>query len=244
MTSIHFWERLQSFIIWFKRWLKKNWQLLILLLAGVYLPLLIFILLAVEIWQHQGGLTWDVAILMAIHATSQKSLDLFAATFTQLGTRWGVIPATAILSLALLYLKRWRSLTYFLITMIGCGFINITAKALLHRVRPSLWEYPALSDFSFPSGHAMASMTFVAALVILTWGSRWCLRMLLFGGIFVVIIAWTRLYLGVHYPSDILAGWMIAIAWAISVNLLVRPRLTKPVEREKELQNDLLVKHD
>ncbi|HEY9618509.1 MAG TPA: phosphatase PAP2 family protein, partial [Microcoleaceae cyanobacterium] len=70
---------------------------------------------------------------------------------------------------------------------------------------------------------AMSSMTLVAALIILTWGSRWCRSAMLIGGIFVVTIAWTRLYLGVHFPSDILAGWMVALAWVVGVSLVIKP---------------------
>jgi undecaprenyl-diphosphatase len=83
-------------------------------------------------------------------------------------------------------------------------------------------------DYGFPSGHAMSSMSFIAALVILTWGTRWCWLVLLSGSLFVVTIGWTRLYLGVHFPSDVLAGWMVSLAWAIGLSLVIRPHLMKP----------------
>ncbi len=71
---------------------------------------------------------------------------------------------------------------YFATTAVGSIIINRTAKVLLHRVRPHLWESPAPEfDYGFPSGHAMSSMTFVAALVILTWGSRWCWWVIVLG---------------------------------------------------------------
>ncbi|NJO42641.1 MAG: phosphatase PAP2 family protein [Cyanobacteria bacterium CRU_2_1] len=220
----------QSFGEFTKQWFGRNWQVLLFVLLGLYAPLMVFGFLALQIWKHESGLTWDVSIMMAIHASAQIKLDILAARLTDFGTKLGVLPMTIILSLVLLYLRRWRSLTYFLITMIGCGLINHTAKAFLHRVRPSLWDYPRLTSFSFPSGHAMSSMVLVAALIILTWGTRWCWVVLMFGSVFVVAIGWTRLYLGVHYPSDILAGWMMSIAWAVAVSLIVRPRLTQPVE--------------
>ena len=59
----------------------------------------------------------------------------------------------------------------------------------MHRVRPQLWESPSPEfDYAFPSGHAMTSMTLVAALVILTWGSVWCWLVLIGGSLFVVAI--------------------------------------------------------
>lgn len=227
MVLSRFWKRIQAFISFFEQWLSRNWQAFLLMIAGLYLPLFIFALLAVQIWQLEGGLTWDISILRAIHATAHTHLDRIAAIVTKFGTRWGVIPASIAISLGLLYTRRWRSLTYFAITMLGCDIINRTVKELIHRVRPNLWNYPHHSDFSFPSGHAMSSMMFVAALVILMWETRWRSWVLALGSLFVGTIAWTRLYIGVHYPSDILAGWMMAIAWAVGVSLIVKPHLSK-----------------
>jgi undecaprenyl-diphosphatase len=81
----------------------------------------------------------------------------------------------------------------------------------------------------------MSSMTLVAVLVILTWGTRWCWLVLITGSLFVVAIAWTRLYLGVHFPSDILAGWLVSIAWSIGVSLILRPHFTKVIAADEEL---------
>lgn len=222
------WDRLQSFIYFLNRWLQRNWQPL-LFLFGTYVPLAIFAVLAMQIWQLEGGLSWDVAIMQTIHAKTNPMLDRIVPIWTQFGTRWGVFPASALIAVGLLYARRWRFLTYWLITVSGCGLINHVAKLWLHRVRPSLWEYPPVPEFSFPSGHAMASMGFVAALIVLTWNTNWRIWVWLLGGFFVVTIGLTRLYLGVHYPSDILAGWMLSIAWAIGVSLIVKPLIVKPL---------------
>lgn len=75
----------------------------------------------------------------------------------------------------------------------------------------------------------MASMSLIAALVILTWGSRWQWWVLIGGGLFVLAIGWTRIYLGVHYPSDILAGWLVSVGWSAGVSVIIRPHLQKSV---------------
>jgi len=229
MFNSNLWKLLQSFLKFLKQLLIAHWRSLLLLLIGVYLPLQVFGELAEEVWENEGGFPWDVPILLAIHATAQPRLDVFASTLTKFGVFWGVFPVAAMISLVLLLRRQWRSLAYLLPTLLGSIVINRTAKVLLHRVRPHLWSSPAPElDYGFPSGHAMSSMTLVAALVILTWGSRWLWPVLIFGGLFVLAIGWTRLYLGVHYPSDILAGWMASVAWAVGVSLLIRPHLTKP----------------
>jgi undecaprenyl-diphosphatase len=64
-------------------------------------------------------------------------------------------------------------------------------------------------------------MTLVVALIVLTWGSRWSAFVSIFGAMFAVAIGWTRMYLGVHFPSDVIGGWMLAIAWGMGVSLLL-----------------------
>lgn len=237
-------KRLQSFLRFLKKLLTTHWRSLLVLLIGVFLPLQVFGELAEDVWEHEGGFPWDVPILLAIHSTAQPRLDVFAAILTKFGVFWGVFPVAIAIALVLLLKRRWRSLAYLLTTLIGSIIINRTAKGLLHRVRPHLWESPSPEfDYGFPSGHAMSSMTLVAVLVILTWKTRWRIPVLLVGSLFVLAIAWTRLYLGVHYPSDILAGWMVSIAWAVGVSLLIKPRLTKPRTEKQPPSPELKIKN-
>ncbi|MBR8834471.1 MAG: phosphatase PAP2 family protein [Stigonema ocellatum SAG 48.90 = DSM 106950] len=218
----------QSFINFFRQLLVANGRSLLLLLIGVYLPLQIFGLLALQLRQNEGGFPWDLPILLAIHKTSQANLDVFAGTLTKFGSSRVVLPIVGVIGLVFLSTRRWRSLTYLLTTVLGSNIINRTVKELMHRIRPHLWDspFPEL-DYAFPSGHAMTSMALVAAVIILTWGSAWRWLILMLGSLFVLAIAWTRLYLGVHFPSDILAGWMVSIAWAIGVSLILKPQLTQ-----------------
>jgi membrane-associated phospholipid phosphatase len=222
------WKLLHSFLRFLKHLLISHWRSLLVLLLGVFLPLQVFGDLAEDVWENEGGFPWDVPILLAIHRTASPQLDVFAATLTKFGVFWGVFPVALVIGLVLLFQRRWRSLTYLIITLLGSIVINRTAKVLLHRVRPQLWSSPAPEyDYGFPSGHAMSSMTFVAVLVILSWNTRWRWAVLFIGSVFVLAIGWTRLYLGVHFPSDILAGWMASIAWAAGVSLLMRPHSKK-----------------
>lgn len=225
MFNTQFWKLLRYALKFLVQLLIAHWGSLLLVLIGVYLPLQVFGELAEEVWENEGGFPWDVPLLLAIHSTANPQLDVVAATLTRFGVFWGVFPIATVTALVLFSRRQWRSLTYLSTTLVGSIIINRTAKVLLHRVRPHLWESPAPEfDYGFPSGHAMSSMTLVAALVILTWGSRWRWLVLIVGVIFVLVIGWTRLYLGVHYPSDILAGWMASIAWAVGVSLVIRPQ--------------------
>ncbi|MEH2459979.1 phosphatase PAP2 family protein [Nostoc sp.] len=208
--------------------LTRSRSALLLLLLGGFIPLLIFGDLAEDVWK-QGGFPFDVPILLAIHSTAQPKLDVFVSYLTKLGVFWGVFPAAAMISLLLVIRQRWRALEFLLTASVGSIIINQTVKRLLHRARPHLWVTPAPEfDYGFPSGHAMASMTLVAVLIILSWNSRWRWFVVIIGTLFVLIIGWTRLYLGVHYPSDVLAGWMVALGWTVGVSFLIS---SHPVRR-------------
>lgn len=208
-----------------KSWLNEHRQSLLLLIAGIYIPMGIFALLAIGIVQHAEGFPWDVPVLLTIHTTARSQLDVFAAWLTQLGIYWGVTPLIIAIAVTLSWRQKWRGMIYLLITSVGTVIISHTTKIFFHRVRPSLWErfYPLPPDYSFPSGHALSSMMLFVTLIVLTWGTRWLPAVLFIGSFFVLGIGWTRLYLGVHYPTDILAGWMLAIAWSIGISLIVRP---------------------
>ncbi|BAZ37070.1 phosphoesterase [Calothrix sp. NIES-4101] len=212
------------------------WTFILLLLLGIYLPLQIFTLIAVKIWQNQVGFPWDIPILLAIHQTAEPQLDVLAVILAKIGSPKTLIPILVLIALGLIFKKRWRLGAYLITTSVGSAIINLTAKEFMHRARPHLWEstYHKVG-FAFPSGHAMASMTFITLLVILTWRTNWRLVTVIFGILFVLIIAWTRLYLGVHYPSDILAGWLFALAWCVSVYLIFSPgeSLKKLSDNEK-----------
>ncbi|MEH2349200.1 MAG: phosphatase PAP2 family protein [Nostoc sp.] len=204
-----------------------RWRSLLLLLIGVYLPLQVFEILTVKIWENQAGLPWDVPILLAVHSTANPQLDVLAVTLATIGLPWTAIPILGAIALILLLQKRWRSLAYLLTASVGSIIISYTAKELMHRVRPQLWQSIAPeSSFAFPSAHAMTSIILVAILLFLTWASSWGWLVLIFGSLYIIAIAWCRLYLGVHFPSDILAGWMVALGWTIGVSLIIKPDKT------------------
>jgi membrane-associated phospholipid phosphatase len=197
---------------------------LILLLLGIYLPLQILIVLLYAVQTHEGALSWELPILLAIHDQTGAKLNLLAETLTRLGSFKTTTPIVAGMTLSFLWFRRWHYSFYTVMTFLGAITISYTGKIIIHRARPHLWElfYQIGSDYSFPSGHAMSSLSFALILMILTWNSSWRWLTLIFGSLFAIAIAWTRLYLGVHYPSDIIGGWLIAIAWSMVVLLAGR----------------------
>ena len=166
---------------------------------------------------------WDSIILKKVHNLQSLELDQIAIALTQTSGGVAILAITSLLSIGLVWWKQWRSLGYVWLVIIGSGLISFLAKLLFHRHRPDLWVSPLPQpDFSFPSGHAMLSMSLVMAIAMLIPQKHWRLIWLFTGGFWFIAISWTRLYLGVHYPSDIFGGWLLAIFWAIAGGYLTK----------------------
>nr|WP_123770937.1 phosphatase PAP2 family protein [Vulcaniibacterium tengchongense] len=206
--------------------LRRHPWSLALVFAGLLLPLWLFGELAEEI-HEQEAIAFDEPLLRFAQAAASERLDRFFVLASKLGYDWGVVPFDVALVLVLAALRRFRAATFAAVALGGSALLNMATKAVFARDRPALWESIAPeTTYSFPSGHAMGSMTLAAVLVLLAWRSRWRWPLAALMGAFVLLVGASRVYLGVHYPSDILAGWAAATAWAAASFLLVyRARL-------------------
>lgn len=132
--------------------------------------------------------------------------------------------------------KRYRNVgvTAFSSLLVEYIVLNLVFKPIVHRTRPYivneaidvLCEIP--TDYSFPSGHTGAA--FAVALVLLFTMPKKCGVM---ATILATLIAFSRLYNGVHYPTDILGGFVIALVTAVLATKLVYPRITKFLLRKE-----------
>lgn len=204
-----------------------GWRLALVFL-GLLAPLWAFGEMADAL--HEGeAFVFDVPILQAVHSMASVSLDRVFVVVSALGYTWGVVPADALLVLALVLWRRMREGIFAATAIVGSLLLNVAAKHTFERVRPGLWRSvsPAETTYSFPSGHAMGSMTLAMVVVLLCWDVRtrtrwqWRWPVTIVAASFVLLVGLSRLYLGVHYPSDILAGWTAACAWVVGVYGLV-----------------------
>jgi membrane-associated phospholipid phosphatase len=157
--------------------------------------------------------------LRELRAESPPAFVSTMRTVSAVGGGTGVT-AVAIAVAVWLLLRRMPAMAaVFAVMMVGPS-LNGLLKVLFDRERPDLWAGPTpFSGLAFPSGHAMSSATLVAALVALTWPSRWRWPVLLVGGAGAFIVGLSRLVLGAHYPTDVLGGWAFAVAWVSGVYL-------------------------
>ena len=95
--------------------------------------------------------------------------------------------------------------------------LNVVLKQIVQRPRPDGFRLIAETGYSFPSGHSMVSMAFFGLLVWMIWvyekdrlmRNVWCVLM----GLVIVMVGVSRIYLGVHYASDVLAGFCVSLVW-------------------------------
>ncbi|MGO1068298.1 phosphatase PAP2 family protein [Lysobacter sp. CA199] len=209
--------------------LRRHGWMLLLVFIGLLLPLWAFAELADEI-HEQEAIVFDVPMLEYAHGLAREGFDRVFVLFSQLGYLYGVVPFDIGLVIVLSVRRRFREASFAAIALGGSALLNIAAKQFFARERPSLWESIAPEhNFSFPSGHAMGSMTLAVTLILLSWPTRWRWPVIALMAAFVPLVGFSRLYLGVHYPSDILAGWSVATAWVVAVYLLVyRGGLRRP----------------
>lgn len=164
---------------------------------------------------------FDRAVLRWIGAHSPHWLDEPMRLITALGYYTVVIPLLAA-ALLFFYRKGWMlSAMLLLVSTAGGIFLTTVLKAVFRRARPEVFQsgYEA-SFYSFPSGHATVAVGFYGALtLILAYRLRGIARRAIaaLGIALVLLIGFSRLYLGVHYPTDILAGYLAAPLWVISV---------------------------
>ncbi|MCL7713902.1 phosphatase PAP2 family protein [Stenotrophomonas mori] len=212
-----------------RSWLVHNGWRIAVLFVCLLLPLAGFVTLADEIHGAES-LHFDAALLWRMHGLSSPRLDALSVLVSRLGYQWGVIPLDLLLLAVLALCRRWREALFAATAVAGSALLNLGSKQLFQRARPGLWESVAPeSTFSFPSGHAMGSMTLAATLVFLAWGTRWRWPVLAAAVLAVPSVGLSRVYLGVHYPSDILAGWCAALAWVAGVHaLMYRHRWSPP----------------
>mgnify|MGYP001941756557 FL=1 len=142
---------------------------------------------------------------------------------TKIGEVWAMV-CLSLMLVAYLMLKRYKiEALFFVITMSLSGILNPLLKNIFDRERPTLLRLIDISGFSFPSGHAMGSTSFFgSAMYIAQRRASGSTKGVIIGlcVALILLISISRVYLGVHYPSDIIAG-IIGGAFCIVLSTLV-----------------------
>jgi membrane-associated phospholipid phosphatase len=165
---------------------------------------------------EQEAFAFDETILLWIHQFSTPWLDQVMLAITQLGNPAVVVPLTFIGLSWLLWKRKWPIAAIFALNCVGGAILSTGLKLFFSKPRPQLWpQLITETTYSFPSGHALGSMVlygFSSYLLAQQFPRqrRWIygFATLLIGG-----IGFSRLYLGVHWPTDVIAGYSVGFLW-------------------------------
>lgn len=195
------------------------------LLAGLLVPLWVAMLLL-------GAGAVDRDLLLALYARDEPWLALAALGLTYLGDWWTVVAVTLLGASLLLYRgKRWAALTLLIATFSGRALI-ILQKAYFARLRPEEnLRLVEVSSLSFPSAHAANSTIAYVTLALLLFDDPRHRRIAAaFSIALAFLIGLSRPMLGVHWPSDVIAGWSFGALWVVTM-LWVAERIRLPAHK-------------
>jgi undecaprenyl-diphosphatase len=176
-----------------------------------------FIFISLLISDHKI-IDFDSDVIAAIQGLESPTLTKVMKFFTLIGSS-SVVSVIIILLIIFLYkvLHHRLELILFISAIIGSAVLNQILKLIFHRVRPNFHRLIDISGYSFPSGHAMNAFTVYVILSFLLWRhipSRWGRSVLILFSVFMIMaIGISRIYLGVHYPSDIIGGYLASGFW-------------------------------
>lgn len=204
---------------WLGQTLTAGLALGLVLSLGV---ILLFSKIAEDVVEGESR-SFDTAVLLWIDAHSPDWLYGPMLAVTTLGYYWFVLPLLVVATFIFYRKRRWISAVLLPVATIGGMVLTMALKYVFERARPDLFEsgYTA-SFYSFPSGHATIAGGFYGTLTLLVaWRlkglKRWAV--VASGTLLVLLIGFSRLYLGVHYPTDVLAGFLAAPLWISAIGL-------------------------
>jgi undecaprenyl-diphosphatase len=209
----------------FVRWISERLTLVaaVWLAAGLAVSTFViwaFVELADEVLEGDSR-AFDKAVLLWIHDSVSDWLNEPMRLVTALGYFYIVVPLMVVAIFVFYRRGWWLSAVLLAVSTGGSIVLTTVLKGVFQRARPELFDsgYQA-SFYSFPSGHATVAVGFYGMLtVILAYRlrglARWAVAVS--GVLVVLLIGFSRLYLGVHYPTDVLAGYLSALLWLVCV---------------------------
>lgn len=183
----------------------------------------------------QHSRNFDIAVRTAIHHYASPAMTrvMFAITF--MGN-----PGLALVAIfavgIFLYVRWYRATIWLLITLAGATVLDLSLKLAFHRARPTPYFGKLPHTYSFPSGHALYSFCFYGVLagLLVDRTRSLVLRIIIWtvAALLVLAIGISRIYLGVHYPTDVLGGYLTAAIWVATMITVDRLRMRRKAESQ------------
>ena len=196
MLYYHYWSRGFRYFFWF---------------------MLGFAVIAMLVMLNKTA-SFDNFIIQAVQSSETPVLTSIAKGLSLVGSSRLAI-GISVVTIALLFfvLKHRMEILLFIWVALGSQLLNTLLKLWFHRDRPTIHRLIEQAGYSFPSGHSMAAFSLYGAIAYLLWRHlrrrRERALLILFTVLMTVGIGWSRIYLGVHYPSDVIGGYAASGAW-------------------------------
>jgi undecaprenyl-diphosphatase len=194
---------------------KFAWGAVVALAAGL------FARLAFTVSSGRGP-AFDLAIRAAVHSLASPPLTRTMQAITILGSEWFLIPFGIVVVWRLAASGRRGAAALLAASALGGEALTQILKLAFHRMRPqAFFGLTSPSNYSFPSGHSITVCCFwgvLAAILAARAKSAWSRAALWSSAILLAaLVGFSRVYLGVHYPSDVLAGYAVAVVWVAAL---------------------------
>lgn len=193
----------------------------------------VFVELAEKVLEEEKFI-FDRYVREFVDSLKTPTLDSIFSFITDLGSVSFITLSSIVLAIFLYFnykKRKWR-IFYFSIAMIGISLLTKALKLLFERERPNILEQYDGTGFSFPSGHSTGPMVFYGFIIYLLIRSRglkpfvkWTIAAPL--ALLILLIGFSRIYLGVHYASDVIAGHLLGLIWLTSCVLILEYTLWK-----------------
>jgi undecaprenyl-diphosphatase len=203
---------------WREQW-RDDWRRRAAWVVGGFIAALL-VGIAYGFWLQRGGdwaagLPWERRVMLRLHTTLPDAVDRVMLVLPWFGTNITLAPLVAVAAVWLVVARRRADLAlHLLVVQAGSWILNPLIKALFDRPRPDLWPQRGQHAFSaYPSGHAIASISVLVTVAVLLYRERGWRWPLVAVATLVVVSLYSRLYLGVHWPTDVAAGILIGLVW-------------------------------
>lgn len=206
--------------------IKKSKSQIVKLLITIFF-LIVFFLITLDYLNNFYLNHYDKLIIHFIQENRTQFLNNLMLSLTALGQGKVILTESLIATMLLLKLKKYHYLITLALSSAGGQFFVIFFKNLLQRQRPEIINALTQENtFSLPSGHSFTAIVFYGLILYLVYknlkSTSLKIAVAVLGILLILAIGFSRIYLGVHWPSDVLAGYSLGMAWVVTTITLLK----------------------